>query len=242
MTNTSEEDRAAQVGEVLVSCEGVSKVYPMGTSRVVALDAVDLQIRAGSFVAVVGRSGSGKSTLLHMLAALDQPTAGTVRVGAWDLTRMGSSTQVRYRRSMVGMVFQEFNLVPSLTALENVELPLVLAGVGPEERRERARTSLEAVDLMGRADHRPAELSGGEQQRVALARALVHNPPLLLADEPTGNLDSVTGAAIIELLREIQRAQDKTVVVVTHQPEELAHVVQQHITLHDGKIVEIEEA
>lgn len=227
----------ADQNDAFIVCEQLSKVYPMGLDSVVALNDVSFQVQAGAFVAIVGRSGSGKSTLLHLLAGLDQPSAGFIRVGEWNLSGLGRQAQVHYRRTTVGMVFQDFNLVPSMTALDNVALPLVLAGQAPRTRRKRALDCLHAVGLADRALHKPTQLSGGEQQRVAIARALVHDPPLLLADEPTGNLDSTTGAAIIELLARVQQERGKTILIITHQPDEVAHVIEQQITLHDGKIV-----
>lgn len=208
----------------------------MGHASVVALDAVSLEVKAGTFAAIVGRSGSGKSTLLHLLAALDQPSKGAIHVGAWDLGALSREAQVQYRRTMVGMVFQDFNLVPSMTALENVALPLVLAGQAPGKREARAKDCLRAVALEHRASHKPSQLSGGEQQRVAIARALAHDPPVLLADEPTGNLDSATGGTIIDFLARVQQEDGKTVIIITHQPDEVEQVIEQQITLHDGKI------
>ncbi|MEF8796053.1 MAG: ABC transporter ATP-binding protein [Salinivenus sp.] len=218
----------------LVRLRGVTKTYRRGGTPVHALRDVSLAIPEGAFVGVVGPSGSGKSTLLHLLAALDQPSAGTIRVGDWALGALDDAARARYRRSMVGLVFQEFHLVPTMTAQENVALPLLLAGVPPGERRPRARRTLETVGLGDRTDHRPAELSGGEQQRVATARALVGDPPLLLADEPTGNLDAETGARIIDLLARLRREDDRTVVVVTHHVEEIEHVTEQRVRLRDG--------
>jgi ABC-type lipoprotein export system ATPase subunit len=218
----------------LVRLRDVTKTYRRGGTPVHALRNVSLSIPEGSFVGVVGPSGSGKSTLLHLLAALDQPSAGTIRVGGWALGALDDAARARYRRSMVGLVFQEFHLVPTMTAQENVALPLLLAGVPPGERRPRARRALDTVGLGDRTDHRPAELSGGEQQRVATARALVGDPPLLLADEPTGNLDAETGARIIDLLARLRRADDRTVVVVTHHVDEIEHVTEQRVRLRDG--------
>ena len=218
----------------LVRLRGVTKTYRRGGTPVHALRDVSLAIPEGAFVGVVGPSGSGKSTLLHLLAALDQPSAGTIRVGDWTLGALDDAARARYRRSMVGLVFQEFHLVPTMTAQENVALPLLLAGVPPGERRPRARRALDTVGLGDRTDHRPAELSGGEQQRVATARALVGDPPLLLADEPTGNLDAETGARIIDLLARLRREDDRTVVVVTHHVEEIEHVTEQRVRLRDG--------
>jgi putative ABC transport system ATP-binding protein len=201
---------------------------------------VSLTIDAGQFVALVGRSGSGKSTLLHLLAAMESPTTGEIVVGDWPLARLDRQAQARYRRTGVGIIFQSFNLVPSMTAVQNVELPLVLAGVAPALRRTRALDALDQVGLRPRQHHRPVELSGGEQQRVAIARALVNDPPLLLADEPTGNLDSANARQIVELLARVQQEQGKTVLVVTHHLPEVAAVADRVITLADGRIVEAE--
>ncbi len=241
--SVSSEPRAARAhppaeAEPLIRAAGLSKRYRQGRTPVDALCGVDVAIPEGQFVGIVGRSGSGKSTLLHLLAALDRPTEGAIRVGAWDLETLSRKEQARFRREMVGMIFQQFNLVPTMTALDNVALPMVLAGRSPKRRRARAGECLERVGLADRADHRPAELSGGEQQRVAIARALSQNPPLLLADEPTGNLDSETGAEIIGLLRELQQTQGRTVVVVTHHFDEIADVAEQTIRLKDGLLRE----
>jgi ABC-type lipoprotein export system ATPase subunit len=201
-----------------------------------ALDDVSLDIPEGQFVGVVGPSGSGKSTLLYLLAAMDQPTSGSISVGDWSLDGLDADAQSRYRRTMIGIIFQQFHLVPTMTAQENVALPMILAGVAPEERSERAAECLDMVGLGDRLDHRPSELSGGEQQRVATARALVGDPPLLLADEPTGNLDSETGAQIVDLLEEVNREQNRTVLVVTHHFDEIEHVTERVIRLRDGQI------
>ena len=208
----------------------------MGAERVCALDDVTLSVPHGQFVAVVGPSGSGKSTLLHLLAALDRPTSGSVRVGDWTLDTLSPAEQARYRRSTVGIIFQQFHLIPTMTARENVALPLILAGVAPADRTDRAAACLDRVGLADRMTHRPAELSGGEQQRVATARALVGDPPLLLADEPTGNLDTDTGAQIIDLLARLHREHDRTVLVATHHPDELHGVAQRTLRLQDGAL------
>jgi ABC-type lipoprotein export system ATPase subunit len=220
----------------LVRLRDVTKTYRRGGTPVHALRDVSLAIPEGSFVGVVGPSGSGKTTLLHLLAALDQPSAGTVRVGDWALGALDDAARARYRRSMVGLVFQEFHLVPTMTAEENVALPLLLAGVPPRERTPRAREALAMVGLADRTAHRPDALSGGEQQRVATARALVGDPPLLLADEPTGNLDAETGARIVDLLARLRREDGRTVVVVTHHVEEIEHVAGQRVRLRDGAL------
>jgi ABC-type lipoprotein export system ATPase subunit len=203
-----------------------------------ALQNISLTIPKGQFVGVAGPSGSGKSTLLHLLAALDQPASGRLSVGGWSLAALNSQERARYRRSMVGLVFQQFHLVPTMTARENVALPLLLAGTSPDERAQRAASMLRAVDLADRMDHRPAELSGGEQQRVATARALVGDPPLLLADEPTGNLDAETGAQIVDLLARLHREQTRTVLVATHHVAEIEPHVDRIVHLRDGALAD----
>jgi ABC-type lipoprotein export system ATPase subunit len=226
----------------LVRLKGVIKRYTMGASPVHALDDVSLSLDEGRFAAVVGPSGSGKSTLLHLLAAMDRPTEGSIRVGDWEVGALDRSEQAQYRRSMIGIIFQQFHLVPTMTAQENVALPMILAGTAPGARADRAAECLEMVGLGDRLDHRPSELSGGEQQRVATARALVGDPPLLLADEPTGNLDAETGSQIIDLLERVNREQGRTVVVVTHHFEEVEHVTEEVFSLEDGRLVDVEDA
>ncbi|MEP0546275.1 MAG: ABC transporter ATP-binding protein [Rhodothermales bacterium] len=217
--------------------EGVSRSYQRGPTAVHALRDVDLALPPNTFTAVVGRSGSGKSTLMHVLAAMEQPTAGRITVGPWAVTDLDRAERARYRREAVGMIFQRFNLVPSMTALGNVELPLMMAGVGRAERRARAEAALAQVGLAQRIEHRPDELSGGEQQRVAVARALVHDPPLLLADEPTGNLDSQTAEEIVDLLRAIHR-EGRSVLVVTHNLAEFRDAAEWVVRLDDGAVAE----
>ena len=222
----------------MIDLHRISKTYRMGTTAVTALADLDLSIPEQTFTTIVGRSGSGKSTLLHLLAAMDTPTTGTIRVGDWQLNDLDRTQQAQYRREMVGLVFQQFNLVPTMTAWQNVELPLILAGLPPAERPARIEQGLQRVGLGHRMTHRPTELSGGEQQRVALARALVLDPPLLLADEPTGNLDSTTSAEIVALLSELHQSMGKTIVVVTHEPDEFADAATQVVALSDGRRVE----
>ncbi|MCS7217016.1 MAG: ABC transporter ATP-binding protein [Candidatus Bipolaricaulota bacterium] len=221
----------------LVELQGVTKVYRLGEVEVPALRGVDLAVRPGDFLALMGPSGSGKSTLLHLLGLLDRPTAGRVLWEGADVTRLNGARLAELRGRRIGFVFQMFNLVPNLTALENVELPLVFLGVPWRERRQRARAVLERLGLGDRLRHRPNQLSGGQQQRVALARALVTDPALLLADEPTGNLDSATGREILALLAELNR-QGRTIVLATHDPEAAA-VAQARLRLRDGRIVEV---
>ncbi|OGF54446.1 MAG: macrolide ABC transporter ATP-binding protein [Candidatus Fraserbacteria bacterium RBG_16_55_9] len=200
-----------------------------------ALRAVNLELSPGEFLAVMGRSGSGKSTLLHILGGLDWPSSGRVLWNERDLTTLSVRELARWRGEHVGFVFQSFNLMPTLTALENVELPLLLRGISAKERRIRAREQLEHVGLARRASHKPAELSGGEQQRVALARALVSDPAMILADEPTGNLDSETGQVLLRLLRNLNE-RGTTIVLATHDPEAAAFA-QRIIRLKDGALL-----
>ena len=214
----------------------VSKVYRMGTGAVYALRDITLQIPAGQYVAVIGPSGSGKSTLLNLLAGIDRPTTGRVVVADAPLNEMDEDALARWRGAHIGLVFQFFQLLPTLTALENVVLPMDLRGAHAGRRRERAMRLLERVGMAARADHLPAELSGGEQQRVAIARALANDPPILLADEPTGNLDTANAAQVIALLAEIHR-DGKTVVLITHE-QRLAAAAQRRIRMMDGRIVE----
>jgi ABC-type lipoprotein export system ATPase subunit len=223
---------------LFVQARKLSKIYRRGGTAVHALRDVCLSVSQGEFVGVSGPSGSGKSTLLHLLAALDQPSHGTIQVGNWTLGSLTQTARGQYRRSMVGLIFQQFHLVPTMTARENVALPLILAGVPPSERSQRSAQMLDTVGLADRMGHRPAELSGGEQQRVATARALVGDPPLLLADEPTGNLDSETGARIVDLLTQICRDHNRTVLVATHHLEEIADATTRVLHLRDGTLVD----
>lgn len=219
--------------EPLVQVEKLTRRYVMGESVVTALDGLDLSFEKGEFAAVVGRSGSGKSTLLHLLGGLDRPTSGEVRVAGRRLSELSNDERASYRRTGVGFVFQFFNLVPTLTALQNVELPMTLAGLPAAERRRRASALLDRVGLGARAGHRPKELSGGEQQRVSVARALVNDPPLLLADEPTGNLDSRTAADILGLLKGLA---GKTILMVTHDRTLAEGYVTRTVELKDGRL------
>ena len=220
-----------------VLVENVTRHYPMGESLIRAVDGITITIEPGEFVALLGQSGSGKSTLLNLLAGLDRPTSGSVVVHGSDLSKMSSEELARYRRNDVGMVFQAFHLIPSMTITENVELPMRFAEVDRAERAQRSRESLERVGLGKRMEHRPSQLSGGEQQRVSLARALANRPPLLLADEPTGNLDSRTGEDILNLIRDISLSLGMTVVMVTHERALAERFAQRLIFLADGKLV-----
>jgi len=228
-------------GHSAVELRSVIREYQMGSSRVRAVNDVSLSIERGECVALLGPSGSGKSTLLNLMAGLDRPTSGSIVVNGRDLAAMNSEELARYRRHAVGMIFQSFNLVPSMTLVENVELPMRFAEVDRSERRERCRELLARVGLAGRAAHRPSELSGGEQQRGAIARALVNRPTLLLADEPTGNLDSRTGHEIMELLRELNQTLGVTIVMVTHEQPIADQYTQRAFHIADGRLVHVVE-
>jgi putative ABC transport system ATP-binding protein len=221
----------------MIRCTDVSKVYRLGETEITALRGVSLDIPRGAFAAIMGQSGSGKSTLLHLIGGLDRPTGGELLVDGRLIARMSDDQLTLFRRSKIGFVFQFFNLLPSLTAAENVALPLVLGGIAKEQAEDRVEGILARVGLEARRRHLPEQLSGGEIQRVAIARALAYRPPILLADEPTGNLDSKTGESILELLRRINRDDDCTVAMVTHS-REAARYADRIITLRDGLIAE----
>jgi len=220
-----------------VCAKRVSRHYQMGAALIRAVDDVTLEVPAGEFLALLGSSGSGKSTLLNLMAGLDRPTSGAIFAKGRNLSEMNPLELARYRSRTVGMVFQSFNLLPRMTLEENVELPLRLAEVDRGERPGRVREALEHVRLETRLTHRPSELSGGEQQRAALARALVNRPALLLADEPTGNLDSATGESIMVLLRKIQRSLGMTIVLVTHERHLAEKFADRIASVADGKLV-----
>ncbi len=220
---------------VFIQIEGLQKVFQMGRQSVRAVDHLDLDIPRNSFTIIMGPSGSGKSTLLYLLGGLDRPTGGRITVAGQSLTKMDENHLALYRRRSVGFVFQSFNLVSSMTALHNVTFPMRFSGVASKQRRQRAIELLRAVGLENRAHHRPTELSGGQQQRVAIARALANNPPLILADEPTGNLDTTSGFGIMQLLSELHLS-GRTVVVVTHDHRMLRFATQV-VYLLDGRPV-----
>jgi putative ABC transport system ATP-binding protein len=209
----------------------------MGPSVIRAVDGVTLEVREGEFVALLGSSGSGKSTLLNLIAGLDRPTAGAIIVHGRNLAELSAEELARYRRHTVGMVFQSFNLIPSMTLEENVELPMRFAEIDRSERRARVKEALERVGLTARAGHRPSELSGGEQQRAALARALVNRPRILVADEPTGNLDTRTGEEIMNFIHEFNRTLGMTILMVTHERPLAERHVGRMIFLADGRLV-----
>ena len=222
-----------------VQLEHISRHYQMGESRVRAVDDVSLTVGRGEYLALLGSSGSGKSTLLNLMAGLDRPTSGTILANGENLAELSPLDLARYRRNTIGMVFQSFNLLPRMTLEENVELPLRLAEVDRSDRANRVREALERVKLTHRLGHRPVELSGGEQQRVAIARALVNRPKILLADEPTGNLDSATGETILSLLRELQTQLGMTIVMVTHERPLAERFADRLATMGDGKLLGI---
>jgi putative ABC transport system ATP-binding protein len=223
--------------EPAIRLEHISRHYSMGDAVIRAVDGVSFEVPSGEFLALLGSSGSGKSTLLNLIAGLDLPTSGSVIVHGQDLSKVSSLELARYRRQTVGMVFQSFNLLPRMTLEENVELPLRLAEVDRSERATRVRQALERVGLDKRVGHRPSELSGGEQQRAAIARALVNRPKLLLADEPTGNLDSASGESILTLLREIQKNPGMTIVMVTHERPLAERFADRLAVMGDGKLL-----
>ena len=225
-------------GTAAIRSENLCRHYRMGENVIRAVDGVSLEIHSGEFVALLGSSGSGKSSMLNLIAGLDRPTSGSVIVQERDLAKLTREELAKYRLHVVGMVFQSFNLIPSMTVTENVELPLRFAEVDRGRRDSLARESLERVGLKARMGHRPSELSGGEQQRAALARALINRPQLLLADEPTGNLDSHTGTEIMDMVRDFNRALGMTVVMVTHERALAERYAQRMIFLADGKLVD----
>jgi putative ABC transport system ATP-binding protein len=219
----------------MMQLSGIRREYLVGAETVHALDGVDLSVGAGEYVSIMGPSGSGKSTLLNVLGLLDRPTSGTYRLQGEDVSNLDDDTLAANRQRHIGFIFQFFHLIPRLTALENVELPLVLTGAAPRARRERAVQILESVGLKARIDHRPDQLSGGERQRVAIGRAIVMQPSFLLADEPTGNLDSRSGGEIMQILEQLNR-DGIAVLIVTHDPA-IGSRARRHLTLRDGKIV-----
>ena len=225
-------------GTTAIRSENLCRHYRMGDTLIRAVDGVSLEVRAGQFVALLGSSGSGKSSVLNLIAGLDRPTSGSVVVQDRDLAKLSREELAKYRLHVVGMVFQSFNLIASMTLAENVELPLRFAEVDRGQRQNMAREALERVGLSARMHPRPSELSGGEQQRAALARALINRPQLLLADEPTGNLDSRTGTEIMDMLRQFNRELGMTIVMVTHERALAERYAQRMIFLADGKLVD----
>lgn len=221
----------------IVLIDKLTKVYSMGEIQVAALNEVSFSVEKGSFFGISGQSGSGKSTVLNLLGGLDTPTSGTIEVEGRRISQMNRDELVLYRREGVGMIFQSFNLISSYSALENVGLPLLFSGIPKKERGQRASDILKVVGLQHRSTHRPAELSGGEQQRVSIARALINSPRILLADEPTGNLDSKTSKEIVTVLSKLNIDHGVTVIMVSHEESLLKEFAQEVICLQDGKII-----
>ena len=219
----------------VIEVRNVEKIYKMGDVEVPALDGVDIVINRGEFVAIMGPSGSGKSTAMNMVGCLDVPTKGKVFLDGHDISQLGESELAQIRGKKIGFIFQTFNLINSISAIENVELPMIFQGVSKDERMEIAKKLLSLVDLGDRMEHKPTEMSGGQQQRVAVARALANDPEVILADEPTGNLDSKTGKEIIELIGKLNK-EGKTIIMVTHD-EDIAKHAQRIVRLKDGKVV-----
>ncbi|MHA1969466.1 MAG: ABC transporter ATP-binding protein [Candidatus Hodarchaeales archaeon] len=225
--------------DVVVECVNLRKSYILGEVKVEALRGINLQIKRGEMVSIMGPSGCGKTTLLNIIGSLDFPTSGKIILEGKDISDATEKELTRIRRKSVGFVFQFYNLLPVLSALENVELPMLIAGVSKEARSKRAFELLEKVDLLGRKDHKPDELSGGERQRVAIARSLANNPAILLADEPTGDLDTDTGTAVLKLLKEVNKTENQTLVLVTHDPN-IAKQSGRIFHIKDGVISSIE--
>jgi putative ABC transport system ATP-binding protein len=225
----------------MIEIRGLSKVYTRGKQKVEALHSVDLDIDRGDFVALMGPSGSGKTTLLNLIGGLDSPTSGTIKVDGQSLDRMSSGALARWRAAHVGFVFQFYNLLPVLTAQRNVELPLLLTKLSAAQRRRNAAVALQLVGLADRANHKPRELSGGQEQRVAIARAIVSDPSLLVCDEPTGDLDRETADEILELLQMLNREHGKTIVMVTHDPKAADHA-RRLVQLDKGTLLSGDEA
>ena len=221
--------------ERIIVAEGLRKTYVLGGDELHALDGVDLTVEEGEFVAIMGSSGSGKSTLMNILGCLDRPTSGRYLLSGRDVSQMNRGQLAEVRNELIGFVFQSFNLLPRTSALENVELPLVYAGLSRDERRKRATAALERVGLGGRLEHRPSQLSGGQQQRVAVARAIVNRPRLVLADEPTGNLDSKTSASVMALFQDLWK-EGLTILYVTHEPD-VASYASRVIVVRDGRVL-----
>lgn len=225
-------NRAAPV----IRLQDVRKEYVVGDSHIHALDGVSLTVRPGEFVCISGRSGSGKSTMLNMLAGLEKPTSGEIIILDKHIEDMSESARIRFRRQYIGFVFQSYNLMPQYTAVENVELPLMLRGIGKRERRKQALAVMEQVGIVSHAEHKPSELSGGQQQRVGIARALITKPPIIFADELTGNLDTKTSAEIMDLLTSLFRSSGTTFMLVSHDPD-MSRYTDRTIHLLDGKII-----
>ena len=228
-------DKLISGAEYMIDIRDVKKIYKMGENEVRALDGIDLKIKPNEFIAIIGPSGSGKSTLMNMIGCLDTPTEGDFYIDGNKASQLKDDEQAFIRNKKIGFIFQQYNLLPKLTVEENVELPLIYAGIPQNRRKEMTRIALERVDMFDRRKHKPSELSGGQQQRTSIARALAARPPIILADEPTGALDSKTGAEVLEMLKELH-AEGKTVVLITHD-NKIAHEADRIVRIKDGKIV-----
>lgn len=225
--------------EPIIEITNLKKVYRMGKEKIIALDNIDLQIEKGEICCLFGTSGSGKSTLLNMLAGLEKPTRGTIKIKGKNVEKLNETQLADFRQKYIGFVFQSYNLIPSLTALENVSLPLIFQGIPKKQRDKRAKEILEAVGLGTRLHHKPKEMSGGQQQRVSIARAFVNKPTILFADEPTGNLDTQTTLEVMDMITKIAKEYDQTLIIVSHDPE-IADYAHKIITVRDGNIHSIE--
>ncbi len=221
----------------VINLEKVWKIYKVGTKEVTALQGLSLKIEKGKFVSIQGPSGSGKSTAMNMVGCLDKPSKGRILLDGKDISQMSESRLAQIRGKKIGFIFQSFNLIPTLTAMENITLPMMFQGIPQDERIKRAKMLLEKVDLGDRLGHKPTELSGGQQQRVAIARALVNDPEVILADEPTGNLDSKTGVNVMEFLKKLHTEDNKTIVMVTHDPS-LSRFADRVVYILDGKLTD----
>ncbi len=222
--------------EPVIKLNNVWKIYQLGKVELTVLKRINLEIYPGAFVTIMGSSGSGKSTLMHIIGCLDTPTKGEILLEGKNVSSFSEDKLAQMRGKKIGFVFQQFNLLHNLNALENVMLPMVFQGVPGKERIERAKELLNSLDLEKRMSHRPAELSGGERQRIAIARALANDPEIIVADEPTGNLDSTTGKMIMEILTDLHKRQEKTIIVVTHDPK-IANYSKQIVSIKDGQII-----
>lgn len=222
--------------EEIIKLENIWKTYLLGEIKLTVLKGVSLSVKKGSFVAIMGPSGSGKSTLLHMVGALDVPSKGSIYIAGQDISKLSEDELAKIRGKEIGFVFQQFNLLPNLTAIENVVLPMVFQGIPEKQRTERAKELLGSLGMEKRINHKPNELSGGERQRIAIARALANDPEIIVADEPTGNLDSETGKKIMEVFIELHKGKKKTIIVVTHDPN-IAGYTEEVINIKDGEII-----
>ena len=233
----SEKNAAAEANDLLIDVKNLRKVYTVGTERVIALAGIDMQIRRGEICCLFGPSGSGKSTLLNMLAGLEKPTTGQISINGSRIDKMTETQLADFRRNNFGFVFQSYNLLPALTALENVEMPMIFRGISPEIRKKQAVKMLQYVGLKDRIKHKPTQMSGGQQQRVGIARAFVTHPPVIFADEPTGNLDTHTTYEVMDMMSAMVKQRNSTLIIVTHD-DEIAAYGDHIIKIRDGKILE----